>query len=191
MKGTVLSTIIRSNIPWLPRFYVRLRKMLFYTKTRPRQVEISPPQSTPEPWAAVVQYFLQPNDVFVDLGCGMGDLVWHVATECKIKKVIGIELFHECVLVARKNRTGRRPLSPVEIFEGNVTDADLSEGTVYYMFNPFGEKTLRRVLENIRKSYLNKPRGIRILYYNPVFGRVLDRTDWLQPEPVKFRVWRL
>jgi SAM-dependent methyltransferase len=190
MKGKVLSTIIRSNIPWLPRFYMRLRK-LFYTKTRRRQPEISPPHPTPEPWAAVVQSYLQPNDVFVDLGCGRGDLVWHVATGRKIKKVIGIELFHKYAVVAKKNRTGRRQLSPVEIVEGNVADVDLCEGTVYYMFNPFGEKTLRRVLENIKKSYLSKPRGIRILYYNPAFAHVLDRTDWLQPEPIRFRVWRL
>jgi hypothetical protein len=189
MKGKVLSTIIRSNIPWLPTFYMRLR--LFYIKTRPRKSEISPPQPTPEPWASVPQFYLQPNDVFVDLGCGMGDLVWHVATGCKIKKVIGIELFHKYAEVARKNRTGRRQLSPVEIVEGNVTEVDLSEGTVYYMSNPFGEKTLRRVLKNIKMSYLHKPRGIRILYYNPVFSRVLDRTDWLLPEPVRFRVWRL
>lgn len=59
--------------------------------------------------------------------------------------------------------------------------------TVVFLFNPFGEETLRRALTNLRASVARKPRPLRILYFAPVHHeavleafkyeiRVIDRT---------------
>ena len=42
-----------------------------------------------------------------------------------------------------------------------------------YMYNPFGNKTMKSVLDNINKSRINKPRDILILYKNPIENDLL------------------
>lgn len=59
---------------------------------------------------------------------------------------------------------------------------DVKDGTIFYLANPFGEKTITAVIENIRKSLVNNPRKIRIAYYCAVCKDLLDSRDWLVPE---------
>ena len=40
-----------------------------------------------------------------------------------------------------------------------------------FMFNPFGLTVMRRVLENIYKSYSDNPRIITLVYKNPVYNK--------------------
>lgn len=124
--------------------------------------------------------YVKDSDVFVELGCGKGRVLWFVAKRRRLKKAIGIEIVPELAEIARRN-TKLKLLTPVQIIEGNVANADLREGTVYFMANPFGEDTLRRVLRNIETSLLTNPRHIQIVYRNPVWGHVLDNTYWLKP----------
>ena len=133
------------------------------------------------------------DDVFVDLGCGKGRVVWFVATRCRLKKVIGIEIVPELARIAKRNIAKSKPPTPVQIIEGDAATTDLVEGTVYFLFNPFGEWTLVEVLKNIERSLVAHPRRICILYHVPIWGRVLDNTPWLKPEGgtgTSFRVWR-
>ena len=125
--------------------------------------------------------YVGPEDVFVDLGCGKGRVLCFVAGRRKLKKVLGVEIVPELAQIARRKVANSRLLTPVEVIEGDAAKADLNEGTVFYLFNPFGEKTLRKVLSNIETSLSSNPRGIRILYYNPRCADVLDNTPWLQP----------
>jgi SAM-dependent methyltransferase len=125
---------------------------------------------------------IAPDDVFVDLGCGRGRVVCYVASRMRLRKVIGVELMAKMAEFAKQNAAKARLLTPVEIVQGNAAIADLSEGTAYFLFNPFGEETLRQVLANIRRSIAASPRTIRILYYNPLFEGLLDACDWLKAE---------
>ena len=47
------------------------------------------------------------------------------------------------------------------------------------MFNPLGGETLRDTLENTRCSLSQKPRAIRIAYYNSKYQSVLEALEWL------------
>lgn len=58
--------------------------------------------------------------------------------------------------------------------------ADLSEGTIYFMYNPFGADTLRDALDNIRESLLRTPRSIKLVYYNSVHEGILQSCEWLE-----------
>ncbi len=125
---------------------------------------------------------LSKDDVFIDLGCGAGRPVFFVGTQ-RLKKVIGIEIRKELADIARRN-LGNLKLnnSPIEIINTDASAFDVKEGTVFFMFNPFGEKTFTKVIENIKKNLLINPRNIRIVYYCPVYKNLLDLQDWLVSE---------
>ncbi len=131
---------------------------------------------------------LTPDDVFVDIGCGKGRVLC-LAARRNIKRAIGIELFDRLADASRANAeriAGR--VSPVEVICGDATKADLSEGTVFFLYNPFGAETMIDVLANLKRSLDEKPRKIRICYFNPKQEHVYRQTPWLEPTG-EFRTW--
>ncbi len=122
---------------------------------------------------------LEGSDVFVDLGCGEGRVVFFVALQ-KLKKVIGVEMNKDIIDIARKNlKNLKLRNSPIEFIHTDAAKYDIKEGTVFFMFNPFDAITLEKVLNNLRDSITANPRKIRIVYYAPVHQGLLDRQDWL------------
>ncbi len=143
----------------------------------------------------VVEYLkLSSDDVCADLGCGKGRVVFFFATQ-KVKKVIGVELVENLVNVAKKNLNSLKikDRAPIEIFHADVTDFNFEECTIFFLFNPFGYKTLEKVIHNIKKTLMPNPRKIRILYYNPAHRKILDSEDWLflegQVDKTNIFVW--
>lgn len=124
------------------------------------------------------------NDVFVDYGCGKGRVVFFIATQT-LKKVIGVDLDKKMIDIAKnnlKNFTAKN--SPIEILNLEATKLDPSEGTIFFLFNPFGENTLKAVIDNIKKSSIANPRRIRIVYHEPLYQSVFEKQDWLILEKV-------
>jgi SAM-dependent methyltransferase len=120
------------------------------------------------------------DDVFYDIGCGMGRMLCIVARR-SVRKCVGVELFEPLCEIARANADrlrGRR--SPIEIICGDATTADLSDGTIYYMFNPFGDETMHDTLENICRSLSKQPRTIKVVYCNPTCEAMFRNTSWLK-----------
>ncbi len=64
--------------------------------------------------------------------------------------------------------------TPVEIVDSDAAVFEAKEGTVFFMFNPFGKMTLEKVIKNIRQSLLTNPRKTHIAYYCPVYKDLLD-----------------
>jgi 16S rRNA G966 N2-methylase RsmD len=125
---------------------------------------------------------LKPDDVFVDFGSGKGRVISFVAQQ-RIKRVIGIELHKELTDIAKINLDNLKSRNtPVEIINTDAATFDAKEGTMFFMFNPFGEKTVARVIENIKDTLAANPRKIRIVYGRPAFSHRLDSQDWLVPE---------
>jgi len=119
------------------------------------------------------------EDVFYDIGCGMGRVLCVVAGR-RIRKCVGIELLEPLCEKARCNALrlrGRK--APIEIICADAATADLSEGTVYYLFNPFGEDTLRDFLANLETSISRDPRKVTVVYYNSAHESVLKESGWL------------
>jgi|SRR5690348_927096 len=123
---------------------------------------------------------LQRSDVIVDLGCGKGRilccaLLYHVA------RVVGVEDAEELVTIARKNlqKMGSRE-TPTVVVHGKAEDFDYSQGTIFYMFHPFGPITMRSVLSRIHSRLQQNPRVLRIVYVNPRHDSVLEATEWLE-----------
>jgi SAM-dependent methyltransferase len=122
---------------------------------------------------------LGPEDVFYDIGCGMGRILCVVAQK-PVRKCVGVELLEPLCQIARQNATRLRgKKAHIQIVRGDATTVDLSAGTIYFMFNPFGPETLRDTLENIRCSLSQQPRAIRIVYYHSKYQFVFEGLAWL------------
>ena len=132
---------------------------------------------------AMINYLkLNEEDVFIDLGCGAGRVVFFVGVQ-RLKKVIGVEMRRELVDAANRNlKSLKLSNTSIEIINTDASAFDVKEGTVFFMFNPFGEKTFTKVVENIKKSLVTNPRKIRIVYYCSVYKDLLDSQDWLVSE---------
>lgn len=121
-----------------------------------------------------------PDDVLYDLGSGMGRILCVFARRT-LKRCVGIELFESLCLAARKNAMSLRGRkSPIEIVCEDASKAELSDGTIYFFYNPFGVKTLSNVLEKIQGSLAVNPREISIVYYNSEHEDILESCKWLR-----------
>jgi SAM-dependent methyltransferase len=122
------------------------------------------------------------DDVFVDLGCGAGRVLFFVGTQ-RLKKIIGVEIRKDLADRAKRNQENLNiSKTPIEIIHGDVSDFNFHEGTVFFMFNPFGEKTLRKILGHMEQCLTVNPRRIRLVYYCAAYADLLNSQGWLIPE---------
>ena len=120
------------------------------------------------------------QDVFYDIGSGMGRVLC-VAARGRIKKVVGIELDRPLCEIARENVNRMRgQQTPIDVRCEDASSADLSDGTIYYLHNPFGPETMRDVLMSIHRSLADRSRQIRIVYHNSVHEDLLRSSEWLE-----------
>jgi SAM-dependent methyltransferase len=131
--------------------------------------------------------YVHRNDVVVDIGCGKGRVIWFLGSRLRLKKIVGIEIVPELAERARRNleRYRRTLKCPVEIVEGDASKVDLSQGTVFYLNNPFGVEMLAKVLSNIRRSLKKHERNVLIVYKTPAHNlfpsaRTSDRFEPLE-----------
>ena len=123
---------------------------------------------------------LKPADVFVDLGCGKGRVLC-CAARFGIREAVGVEDSEELVTIARRNAEHLRgKLSPIRLVRQKAQEAEYDSGTVFYLFHPFGPKTLDEVLHRIRQSINPEKPAVRIAYVNPVHNEVFQDHRWLE-----------
>jgi len=123
---------------------------------------------------------LRPYDVAYELGCGLGRIVCVLARQ-RIHRSIGIELSPALARRAEQNIAslrGRRAEAEIRIQD--AAEANYDDGTVFVLFNPFGERILAAVLEQIHDSLLRSPRSIRMAYILPRRDFLMEQADWLR-----------
>jgi hypothetical protein len=124
------------------------------------------------------------NDAtFLDLGCGKGRALV-VASEFPFRVVIGVEISPELAKVAEENaRVIARNFperTPITVVNGNALDYALPEGNlIIFLYNPFGEDLITRLLTNIETALLKRDSSIWVVYTNPVWGHIFDTSSTL------------
>lgn len=103
---------------------------------------------------------LQPDDVLVDLGCGLGRVVC-MAARRDIMGVVGIEADWELAKMARANVAKFVIAETYRVFAQDFSFDDVS---VVVMYNPFDASVMRATLERMKAT---QTRPIRIAYVNP------------------------
>jgi Methyltransferase domain len=117
---------------------------------------------------------LTERDFLIDLGSGLGQVTL-VASICSSANCTGIELVPSYVDCARKSARSLN-LNKVRFIQGDARAADLSDGTVFYLYTPFTGTILRDVLNSLRKEAVR--REIRICTFGPC-ARVVAEEQWL------------
>lgn len=141
----------------------RMPGMLFYQKTPARII-----------FELAERAALQLDDIFFDLGSGLGQVVIlvHLLTDAAAR---GVEYEPAYWRYAQGCITGLK-LSNVECFNKDARSGDYSRGTVFFMYTPFEGSMLEEMLAILRKEAAK--RVIRIFTYGPCTFPVAEQ-DWL------------
>jgi hypothetical protein len=114
---------------------------------------------------------------FVDLGSGKGRTLL-MASDYPFRRIVGLELLPSLNEIAKRNLTEYKSAAR-KCF---VTEAICADATTYvlpdeplliYLFNPFPESGLRRMLANLETILLNRPKPIYLLYHNSELEQVV------------------
>lgn len=126
-------------------------------------------------FSLIGQAALTASDFLVDLGSGLGHVPLMVSI-CTHAHSIGIEL--EAAYVERARQCAQRlNLKNVSFIQEDARAADLSIGTVFYLYTPFIGTILGAVLNRLRREAATRP--IRICSYGPCTS-VIALEPWLQ-----------
>jgi hypothetical protein len=119
---------------------------------------------------------IKPDDVFYDLGSGLGQVLMlvNLLSGAKAK---GIE-FEPAYCNYARQCARRLNLKQVEFINLDVRDVDYSDGTIFFMYTPFKGKLLGEVLEKLRAE--SQGRAIKICTYGPCTPHV-SKQKWLRP----------
>ena len=77
---------------------------------------------------------IKPHDVVYDLGCGDGRILIKAVEDFNVKKAIGYELDKQRYKSTRKEIKQRNLQDRIEIINGNLFEADLSDATVVTLY---------------------------------------------------------
>jgi SAM-dependent methyltransferase len=117
---------------------------------------------------------------FLDLGSGKGRTLL-MAADYPFRRIVGVELLPSLHAIAKQNvaeyKSESQQCFALESICADATDFIFpAEPTLLYLFNPFPEAVLRRVLTNLEQSVRANPRPVYVLYHNPLLERVLSES---------------
>ena len=116
------------------------------------------------------------NFVFVDLGSGKGRTLL-MATDYPFRRIVGVELLPALNEIALGNlgkyRSEAQKCFALQSICGDAAEFTFpNEPTVLYLFNPFPEPGLRRVIANLEQNLRERSRAMYVLYHNPLLDHV-------------------
>ena len=124
------------------------------------------------------------EDVFADIGAGMGRIVL-LAAELPFRRVLGVDFSRKLTDIGRENLRTARPglkCQDVELILADATAWPIPhDATVLFFFNPFDGEVLAKVCTNIRASLAAAPRKLTIIYVraDKFFENEIAWQDWL------------
>ena len=138
--------------------------------------EMVPYQPTPARIVleVVEQTHLGPHDTFVDIGSGLG-VVPALVSLLSGATSIGIEVQASYCRHAEEAVRGLN-LANVSFVCQDARLADLSVGTVFYMYTPFKGAMLQQVLERLHAE--GRRRGIRLCTYGPMLSEAVRQPSF-------------
>jgi hypothetical protein len=121
---------------------------------------------------------------YIDLGSGKGRTLF-VAADLPFRQIIGVELSNQLNEMACRNVTTfdwrKRQSREIKAIQMNAADFQFPAGPmVIYMFNPFGEDTMGRVLGNLAASLERDPRHVIIILLWPRCGNQVMRLNGMR-----------
>jgi hypothetical protein len=117
---------------------------------------------------------------FIDLGSGKGRTLL-LASDYPFRRIVGVELLPALHQIAKENlqkysSESQKCFALESLCEDATAFAFPAEPMVLYLFNPFPEAGLKRMLVNLEHSLRQNPRPVYVLYHNPLLEYVLDES---------------
>jgi SAM-dependent methyltransferase len=121
---------------------------------------------------------------FIDLGSGKGRTLL-MASDYPFRRIVGVELLPTLNQAAQENlnkyHSESQKCFAIESICADATEFPFpAEPTLLFLFNPFPESGLRRVIANLEQSLRERPRKIYLLYHNPLLEHVLGESTALE-----------
>ena len=162
-RDDLLSGVLRLHEPGEPDPQLS-PEMVFYQPTPVRHI-----------LHLIAATALAEDDVFVDLGSGLGHVPLLVSMLTGARS-LGIEVQAAYVASAWECAQSLH-LSRVRFIPQDAREADLSSGTIFYLYSPFKGSILTDVLNALRKESTRRP--IKICSLGPCTRTVANET-WLK-----------
>ncbi|HKW35309.1 MAG TPA: hypothetical protein VJN92_20015 [Candidatus Acidoferrum sp.] len=163
-RDEVVAGVLQLREPSEPRLHP-LPEMVFYQPTPVRHILR----------LITVSAFSQ-DDVFVDLGSGLGHVALLASMLTGVRS-LGIEVDPAYVASAQECAQSLH-LSQVRFIREDARAADLSSGTVFYLYSPFTGSILADVVDRLEEESTNRP--IKIGALGPCTC-MLAKQSWLKP----------
>jgi SAM-dependent methyltransferase len=121
---------------------------------------------------------------FLDLGSGKGRTLL-MASDYPFRRIVGVELLHSLHQIAQENlrlyKSESQKCFPLESICADATAFPLPDDPlVIFLFNPFPESGMRRVVANLEQSLRTHPRPVYVLYHNPLLEHTLGECALLK-----------
>jgi SAM-dependent methyltransferase len=142
----------------------------------------------PSPWGVLRRILrgreVTADDVFLDLGCGMGPVLVEAAARYDFRRVIGVDIVPEFTAMARETiarSQARLRCRDISVVTRDLMDYEIPDDvTVAFMFDLLRSHAFDAVIAKVVASIDRNPRRFRIIYNNPVEGGRLERTGRAQ-----------
>jgi len=123
------------------------------------------------------------QDIVYDLGSDKGRVLCLFAQR-QVKRCTGVEFGHplcDVATITTRNADSLRGRKVrIDIVCEDAATADLNAGTFHFLYNLFGEQTLRDVLVKLQSSFESVPRQVRIVHLHDRHAHVLAESRWLE-----------
>lgn len=115
------------------------------------------------------------NDVFVDVGCGVGRVLSIIHRHCDMK-IIGVEIDP---IIAEIARDRVKDMNNVNVVTGNILDCEqvIRDATIFYLYNPFNLQIIESFLAIVKEIGRD---DVRIIYLNDIFKYVFEQYKFKQ-----------
>lgn len=136
------------------------------------------------------------RSTFLDIGSGKGRAML-IAEMVGFKKIIGVELCSRLCDVALKNfelcSKSNQNLRYVMHNQDAAYYVPPADANVIFLYNPFGCKLVRKIIDNLMESYDLVKRDIYVIYVNPVCAQAFiqagfDKIAELGDEAIIYRI---
>lgn len=119
----------------------------------------------------------------LDMGCGKGR-VFGIGAAYGFKHIIGVDFSQNLCDDACTNAKiimAANPSVSIEVCFANAGDYTIPVTvSTLFLFNPFDNFVMRKMLQRLKESVLKKPRPIKILYANPVCKNLFIQAGFIE-----------
>lgn len=133
--------------------------------------------------------------VFIDMGSGKGRALL-LACAYPFREIVGVEVQPELHRIAQENILrfdGTRKCGRISSVCMDAREFEFPPEPLFlYLFNPFPDYVLEKVIANLRASLRQNPRPAFVLYNTPWEKHVFDQAEFFEKvfEDLHFQIYR-